>query len=85
MPTINDVLSKIVGAKVFSTADVHSGFWNLKLDDESSRLTVFETPFGSYSGYACHLESAQHPRYFKQKCMKLYLDFVASLASPTTY
>jgi len=40
MPTIDDVLSKIAGAQVFSIAGVRSGFWNLKLDDESSRLSL---------------------------------------------
>jgi len=40
MPTIDDVLSNNFGAKVFSTADVCSGFWNFKLDDESIRLSL---------------------------------------------
>ena len=48
MPTIDEVLSKLSDAKVFSTCDVASAFWSLKLDDESSRLTTFETPFGRY-------------------------------------
>jgi len=48
LPTIDDVLLKIAGAKVFSTSDVRSFFWNLNPDNESSRLIVFETPFGCY-------------------------------------
>jgi len=48
MPTIEDVLLQLAGAKVFSTVDAKDGFWHLKLDDESSRLTTFETPFGRY-------------------------------------
>ena len=48
MPTIEDVLPQLAGAKVFSTVDVKEAFWTVRLDDESSRLTTFETPFGRY-------------------------------------
>ena len=48
LPTIDDILPQLAGAKVFSTLDAKDGFWHLKLDEESSRLTTFETPFGRY-------------------------------------
>jgi len=48
MPTIDDVLPKLAGAKMFSTVDAKDGFLHLKLDDASSRLMTFETPFGRY-------------------------------------
>lgn len=48
MPTIDDVLPKLNNAKVFSLVDVKSAFWTLKLDEESSYLTTFETPFGRF-------------------------------------
>ena len=48
MPTIDDILPQLAGAKIFSTVDAKDGFWQLQLDDESSRLTTFETPFGRY-------------------------------------
>ncbi len=35
-------------ATVFSTLDARSGFWQIKLDYESSLLTTFSTPFGRY-------------------------------------
>lgn len=43
-----EVVSNIHEAKVFSKVDATSGFWHLKLDDESSKLTCFNTPFGRY-------------------------------------
>jgi len=46
MPTIDDILTKLANAKVFSTCDVKHAFWSIKLDEESSLLTTFETPFG---------------------------------------
>lgn len=48
MSTVDDVLPKLAGVKVFSSADMKDGFWHLELDDASSRLTTFETPFGRY-------------------------------------
>ena len=45
MPTINDVLPQLAKARIYSTVDVRRGFWNVKLDTESSLLTTFETPF----------------------------------------
>lgn len=48
MPTIDDVLPKLSNAKIFSTVDAKSAFWQLKLDEDSSYLTTFETPFGRY-------------------------------------
>ena len=47
-PTLDDVLSKLGGAKYFTILDARSGNWNVRLDDESSLLTTFNTPFGRY-------------------------------------
>lgn len=38
--------SKLGGAKVFSKLDASSGYWQIKVDDESSKLLTFNTPFG---------------------------------------
>jgi len=35
-------------AKYFSVLDATSGYWQIKLDEESSFLTTFNTPFGRY-------------------------------------
>ena len=46
MKTIDEVASRLQGAKMFSILDAASGFWQLKLDVESSRLCTFNTPIG---------------------------------------
>ena len=48
MKTIEEVAAELNGAKVFSTIDASSGFWQIKLDAESSRLVTFNSPFGRY-------------------------------------
>ena len=48
LPTIEEVVTRLHGAKVFTKLDVRNGFWHIKLDEESSELTAFHTPFGRY-------------------------------------
>ncbi|KAK7093235.1 hypothetical protein V1264_007025 [Littorina saxatilis] len=48
MPTLEDVLSKMSGAKYFSKLDARSGYWQLRLSEDLSYLTTFNTPFGRY-------------------------------------
>ena len=48
MHTIEEVVAEIPGAKVFSVLDAKSGFHQIKLDEESSYLTTFNTPVGRY-------------------------------------
>jgi RNase H-like domain found in reverse transcriptase/Reverse transcriptase (RNA-dependent DNA polymerase) len=48
MPTLDDILPQLSQVKVFSTVDVKDAFHHLKLDEPSSFLTTFETPFGRY-------------------------------------
>lgn len=48
LPTLEDITSKLAGAHYFSVLDARSGYWAIKLTEESSRLTTFNTPFGRY-------------------------------------
>lgn len=48
MPILEDVLHDMKDAKVFTKADLSSGYWHVKLDDASSDLTTFQTCFGRY-------------------------------------
>ena len=48
MKMIEEVIQNMPGAKVFSKLDATSGYWQLKLDKESSKLYTFNTPFGCY-------------------------------------
>ena len=47
-PTLDDVLPKLNGAKFFTILDARSGYWNIKLDEESSYHTTFNTPYGRH-------------------------------------
>ena len=45
---IDEVRSKLSKARYFSHLDAFSGFYNIKLAEESSDLCTFQTPFGRY-------------------------------------
>ena len=48
MSTIDNVVTRMPNAKVFSVLDASSGFWQLKLDTPSAKLCTFNTPFRHY-------------------------------------
>ena len=49
LPTIEDVVTRLQGAKVSTKLDVKNGFWHVELDEESSFLTTFNTLFQEIS------------------------------------
>lgn len=67
MPTIDDVLPNLSQAKIFSTIDAKSGFWHCELDDESSKLTTFETPFGKFRWLRMPFGISPAPEIFQRK------------------
>ena len=46
IPTVDQLLTEISNAKVFTLADIESAFWHVPLDEPSSLLTTFNTPVG---------------------------------------
>lgn len=48
LKTVEQVIADMPQAKVFSILDAKCGFWQIPLDEESSKLTTFMTPFGRY-------------------------------------
>ena len=48
IPILDKILPELSQAKVLSTVDLRSGYWHCVRDHESSLLTTFSTPFGSY-------------------------------------
>jgi hypothetical protein len=48
MPTMEDVTSKLGKVKMFTVLDAKDGFLQFKLDEESTKLTTFHSPFSRY-------------------------------------
>jgi len=68
LPTIDEVLPKLVNARIISKLDLEQAFWHCKLYEESSKLTTFAThkgrfiwlrlPFGSSEEFQKRLNQA---------------------------
>lgn len=48
LETIEEIAERLPTAKYFSRFDATHGFWQIKLDEESSKLLTFNTPIGRY-------------------------------------
>ena len=47
-PTAETISSKLSGKRLFTVIDMSNCYWHKKLDEESSYLCTFNTPFGRY-------------------------------------
>ncbi|KAK0139061.1 hypothetical protein N1851_024415 [Merluccius polli] len=48
IPTPEDVRSRLAGKSIFSILDEKDGYWQIKLDEPSSKLCTFNTPWGRF-------------------------------------
>ena len=70
--TLNDILQNFKDAKYFGTCDVRSGFWTIKLDEESAKLTTFNTAFGRYKFLCLPFGLISFQDVFQQKIYQAY-------------
>ena len=67
LPVIDDILPELGKARDFSKADLKDGFLQIELDDESSRRTTFQTPWGRHRWLRMPYGISPAPEYFQQK------------------
>ena len=48
LPTIEEIVSGLPQATVFSTLDATCGYWQIPVDEKSSKLLTFNTPYGRF-------------------------------------
>uniref|UniRef100_A0A3P9J671 ribonuclease H n=1 Tax=Oryzias latipes TaxID=8090 RepID=A0A3P9J671_ORYLA len=71
--TIEEVVAEMPNAKYFSVLDANHGFWQIQLDDESSHLCTFNTPFGRYRFKRLPFGISSAPEVF-QRCIARHLE-----------
>ena len=76
---MSDILSKLSGVKYFSLLDAKHGFWNLHLDDESSKLTTFVTPYGCYRSKCLPFGLSCAGDLFQAKIDEIFSDMCDSM------
>ncbi|UYV83482.1 K02A2.6-like [Cordylochernes scorpioides] len=67
IPTIDQILPSLNNAKIFTVIDAKDGFWQVKLDSQSSDLTTFWTPFGRYKWLRMPFGISAAPEEFQRR------------------
>ena len=65
LPNIDQLYTKLRGAKVYTTLDLRSGYYHIELGKGSHAKTAFVTPFGKYEFNMVPFGLAQAPTYFQ--------------------
>ena len=74
LPTVEEITTRLSGAKYFSKVDANSGFWQVPLDEESQLLTTFHTPFGRYCYTRLPFGICSAQEVFHKRIQELFSD-----------
>ena len=72
LPDVQSLLDDLQGAKVFSTADALSGFWQVPMQPEDVERTAMTTQFGAYKWLFMPMGLSNSPSTW-QRMMMQYL------------
>ena len=48
IPVLDEITPELAGSDTFTKLDAKDGYWHIRLDEKSSYMTTFNTPFGRY-------------------------------------
>ncbi|GBL80157.1 Transposon Ty3-I Gag-Pol polyprotein [Araneus ventricosus] len=74
IPSADDIISRLEGKKIFSVVDLKDGFWHVPLDEVSSEICTFNTPFRRYKFNKMPFGIASAPEIFQKGNQKLFGD-----------
>ena len=72
---MEDIFSKLNGAKYFSTLDLRAGYHHIPLEKSSIPKPAFNLPFGKYEFVKVPFGLAQAPAYFQELMTRILKDF----------
>lgn len=78
MKTIEEIVAEMPNAQVFTKLDATSGFWQLALDVESSKLTTFNTPFGRYRFLRAPFGIKSIPEMYQRRMSEILEDITGA-------
>ena len=90
LPTVDDLLSDLGGAKVFSSLDLVSGFFQCSIHQDSIPLTAVCTQAGNYEWTVMPMGLASSPGWFQSimlracdglKRVRLFIDDIVCFSA----
>ncbi|XP_078368291.1 uncharacterized protein LOC144652146 [Oculina patagonica] len=74
MPTLEELLPELSKARIFSSFDAKDGFYQVSLDEDSSKLTTFWTLLGRYRYLRMPFGISLAPEVFESKLQECLAD-----------
>lgn len=74
IPTIEELKMKLAGKNIFSVLDMKDGFHQIQLEEESSKLCTFATPFGRYKFNRLPFGLVSSPEVFQRENERIFGD-----------
>ncbi len=76
LPRIDDILDRLATSRVYTTLDLNSGYWQVKLSKESIPKTAFSTPDGHFEFLRLPFGLKNAPAEFSRILQHVLGDFV---------
>lgn len=72
LPRREDIEAELAGAKYFTRLDANNGFHQIPLDDSTSRICTFATPFGRYRYLRLPFGISSAPEVFQREMTQIF-------------
>ena len=77
MPRMDDILEQVAGFSVYSTLDLYSGYWQIRMKPEDAEKTAFgTTQFGNYEFTVMPFGLTNAPRTFQSLMNEVLFKFI---------
>ena len=80
LPRVDDLLDRVKGAKFFSSLDLTSGYWQVKMKDCDAEKTAFSTPDGHFQFKVMPFGLTNAPATFQRLMNSVVRDIKSVLA-----
>lgn len=74
IPTLDEISAKLAGQSFFTVLDLKDGYYQIQLDEESSKLCTFSTVFGCYKFNRLPFGISNAPEHFQNVIEKAFGD-----------